>query len=361
MGGQVWTVFDSNGGYINLSEHCDEADYGVCYAYARVYADTAKSCQLWLGYDDGVKVWLNGSRVALINRYGSYVPDMTKVDVDLVAGKNRLVVKVSESTGSHGFSARFCHADGTAVEGLTCDPQPQPISYIGSWLLNGPYANAIQATRLSYDYLGDEADVQPSEGDPAAQGTWIASTSSGYPVDLAAAFDADGGWVYSQTVQDRDPPALFYNLFACGPGRFTDQNYLAGAYIFNTTYGLITVASAKSGSMLNFYDFAAPLGAGATIGDAYLAWFDAQAPFELWEREWYYGMVLSGDPTLRPIRLGDVTRDGRVDLQDLAQLLAIYGVCDGEADYDPLADFDDSGCIDLQDLATLLGQYGVGT
>ena len=91
---------------------------------------------------------------------------------------------------------------------------------------------------------------------------------------------------------------LFYNLFACGPGRFTDENYLAGAYIFHTTYGLITVASSKSGSMLNFDDFTSPLSEDESIGEAFCEWFDAQAPFIQWEKEWYYGMVVCGDPTL---------------------------------------------------------------
>jgi hypothetical protein len=41
--------------------------------------------------------------------------------------------------------------------------------------------------------------------------------------------------------------------------------------------------------------------------------------------------------------------------------LAAYGTCDGDVDFDPAADFDDSGCIDLSDLAELLGRYGMGT
>jgi len=57
---------------------------------------------------------------------------------------------------------------------------------------------------------------------------------------------------------------------------------------------------------------------------------------------------------------GDVNGDGDVDLGDLAELLAAYGTCDGDAGYDQDADFDDSGCIDLSDLATLLSNYGTG-
>jgi hypothetical protein len=145
--------------------------------------------------------------------------------------------------------------------------------------------------------LQGEGDVTPHEGESAPHGSWERGIGNGYPFDLGGFFD-QGDWVFSEDIQRWDPPVLFYNLFACGPGRFTDENYLAGAYIFNTTYGLITIASAKSGSMLKFEDFTRPLSQRKSFGGAFLEWFDAQAPYQLWEKEWYYGMVLCGDPTL---------------------------------------------------------------
>jgi hypothetical protein len=241
---------------------------------------------------------LNGAEVLHDSRYGGFEADMSQIDVSLNAGENRLLLKISEWMGSHGFSARFCQPDGSPVGGLSFDPEATPIAHIGTWLINGPYVNADQGTRLSEDYLGGETTVIPSQGDSAPLGTWERGIGDGCPFDIGVFYDRGGDWVYSETIQERDPPVLFYNLFSCGPGRFTDDNYLAGAYIFNTTYGLITVASAKSGSMLNFDDFTDPLGENKSIGVAYREWFDAQAPFELWEKEWYYGMVLCGDPTL---------------------------------------------------------------
>jgi hypothetical protein len=300
MGGKIWACYDSGCPYIDMADYCNNADYGVCYAYARVYADTEKTCQLWMGYDDGARIWLNGNQILYDNRYGEFTADMTKIDVTLQAGENRLLVKISEWMGSHGFSARFCQPNGSTVDGLIYDPEPTPITHIGTWLINGPYVNPDQATRLTTDYLGDEANVTPSQGDPAPYGSWERGIGNGCPFGLDTFFD-HGDWVLSEDIQNRDPPVLFYNLFACGPGRFTDQNYLAGAYIFHTTYGLITVASAKSGSMLNFDDFTRPISENKSIGQAFQEWFDAQAPYELWEKEWYYGMVVCGDPTLQVI------------------------------------------------------------
>lgn len=55
---------------------------------------------------------------------------------------------------------------------------------------------------------------------------------------------------------------------------------------------------------------------------------------------------------------GDIDGDGDVDIADLAQLLAAFGACTGDAAFNPAADFDASGCIELADLATLLANFG---
>lgn len=296
MAGKMWEVFDSGSPYIDLSLF-DSSNFGVIYGYVRVYSEFEQECELWMGYDDGARVWLNGEQIIYDNRYGGFEVDMTRVSVTLQQGVNRLLVKISQWMGAHGFSARFCTADGSAVEGLSYDPISQPISHLGMWLINGPYANKDRSTRLSYDYLDGESFVMPSEGDPATYNVWVSSIGGGKPFDLGGFFDS-GDWVFSSDIQQLDPPVLFYNLFACGPGRFTDDDYLAGSYIFNTTYGLIAIASSKSGSMLNFKDFYQPLGSGESFGESFRLWFDAQAPYSQWKKEWYYGMVLIGDPTL---------------------------------------------------------------
>jgi parallel beta-helix repeat protein len=55
---------------------------------------------------------------------------------------------------------------------------------------------------------------------------------------------------------------------------------------------------------------------------------------------------------------GDVDFDGDVDLSDLAQLLAYYGITTG-ATYEQ-GDVDGDGDVDLADLAALLANYGTG-
>jgi hypothetical protein len=297
MGGKTWTILDKSSPYIDLDEYSNEADYGVSYAYVTVHAQQMINCELWIGCDDGIKAWLNSENIIFDNRYGEYQSDMIKTPVTLQSGDNHLLLKISEWMGDHGFSARFCTANGEKIDGLTFSPQPDPISYIGTWLIAGPFANGDSSIRLSTSYLDDETTVSPSIGENASSSSWQRAIGSGKPFDINSYFD-HGDWVYSSDIQSVDPPALFYNLFACSAGRFTEENYLSGSYIFNTSYGLVCVSSSKSGSMLNFQDFAEPLANGKTIGDAFIDWFDSQAPFVQWEKEWYYGMTLCGDPTL---------------------------------------------------------------
>lgn len=297
MGGKKWNVFSSNDPYVDLDKYSDNADFGVTYGYVTIYAEEDVSCELWMGYDDGMRAWLNNEEILLDNRYGSYVSDMTKVAVELDAGDNHLILKISDWMGNHGFSARFCKPNGNHLEGLSYMPIAEPISYIGNWLIAGPFENKDRSSRLTTEYIPNESLITPSVGDSVNGRIWQQAIGAGYPFDIGVFFD-HGDWVYSENIQKIDPPVLFYNLFACSAGRFTDENYLAGSYVFNTTYGLVSIASSKTGSMLNFQDFTYPLGVGKSIGESFVDWFNAQDPFVQWEKEWYYGMVLCGDPTL---------------------------------------------------------------
>jgi len=113
----------------------------------------------------------------------------------------------------------------------------------------------------------------------------------------------DGGSVLTSEIPTIDPNIAFYNCFDCSLARFTSGNYMAGNYVFGTSYGLAGVGSTKTGSMLEFDDFYIPLSVDdATMGTAFRDWFTAigAGGYSLSEMQWHYGMTLLGDPTLGP-------------------------------------------------------------
>lgn len=106
------------------------------------------------------------------------------------------------------------------------------------------------------------------------------------------------GTVFNYEIFTLEPHALFYNLFACSGTRFVEENYSAGWYIFVDNYGLLALGSTKTGSMLYFDDFYAPLGQqDMCIGDAFKYWFTLNGESDWF---WFYGLNILGDPTLKP-------------------------------------------------------------
>jgi hypothetical protein len=163
---------------------------------------------------------------------------------------------------------------------------------------------------------------------------------------------------YNYEIEDIDVEVHFYNLFACSNSRYVEDDDMGDWYIFQSTYGLLSVGSTKTGSMLCFYDYYAPLGDGASFGEAFRDWCinDIEICAGSDSRPWFYGMTLLGDPTLRLSRYmqnptGDVNEDGILEVSDLI-LLINYLFLAGSAP-DPLALGDPNGdcSIDVADVA----------
>lgn len=55
-------------------------------------------------------------------------------------------------------------------------------------------------------------------------------------------------YIRSTDVFSADPKAFFYLLFSCSNARYTETNYIAGSYVFSSTYSLAAVSSTKTGA-----------------------------------------------------------------------------------------------------------------
>jgi hypothetical protein len=108
-----------------------------------------------------------------------------------------------------------------------------------------------------------------------------------------------GGMATNSQIKAAVPHAMFYNLFCCSTLRYTTANFLGGAYIYDTSAtSLGVIGSTKTGSMLVFWAFYQPFGAGECLGEAFRSWFNYLAPYNSDEIGWHYGMTITGDPFL---------------------------------------------------------------
>jgi predicted outer membrane repeat protein len=98
------------------------------------------------------------------------------------------------------------------------------------------------------------------------------------------------------------PKAFFYNLFCCSISRFTVPNNIGGMYIYGNESCFATLGSTKTGAMLFFEDFYGPLSEDENLGNAFRLWWELNVDASedwMWERSWFYGMIIQGDPTLK--------------------------------------------------------------
>lgn len=109
-------------------------------------------------------------------------------------------------------------------------------------------------------------------------------------------------YYYASEYITQNPPANFYNHFACSFARYTDNNYGSGRSVFNPSYGLAAVGSTKTGSMLDFQYFYQPLSEGKTLGEAFKDWFTYIVANGVTFNElcWHYGMTVIADAWLLP-------------------------------------------------------------
>lgn len=119
-------------------------------------------------------------------------------------------------------------------------------------------------------------------------------------------FMTNGEWVGNVTSSDirsKDPHAFFYNLFSCSNAKYSEVDYISGWYVFSDTYGIAAVSSTKTGGMWFFSDFYSKF-RRETLGFSFREWLTKRVveedanPSGWYDKSWYYGMTILGDPTL---------------------------------------------------------------
>ena len=118
--GDVWKLAESDTGLFDLLKWAGPYQNAVAFAVTNLFSDADRVVQLWLGSDDGVKAYVNGTAVWSFDKTRGLAPDSDKVtDVHLNKGWNTLLLEVSQGGGGWGVCARVMGDDGQPISGVS--------------------------------------------------------------------------------------------------------------------------------------------------------------------------------------------------------------------------------------------------
>ncbi len=78
-------------------------NHSSTYLFRMIHSDRARELPAGFGSDDGLMVWLNGQQLLSEDVARGPAPDQNRLNLPLNAGENRLLLKVYNRTGNHGF------------------------------------------------------------------------------------------------------------------------------------------------------------------------------------------------------------------------------------------------------------------
>ncbi|MCX7699665.1 MAG: c-type cytochrome, partial [Gemmataceae bacterium] len=98
-------------GYLDLRK-VFQADHISAYALTFVYAPAAQKVKCLTGSDDQMRLWVNGQLVHEHASNRGAAPDTDSFEVELKAGWNPVLVKVTNSVATHGVYLRLVGGEG---------------------------------------------------------------------------------------------------------------------------------------------------------------------------------------------------------------------------------------------------------
>jgi len=151
-----WKQIPDAVGYINLSRIFGSIK-GVIYLKSEIWSEKANSAVLELGSNDAIKAWLNEKEILSHYALRGAAPAQEKVNVKLVKGWNRLLLKITNAGGGWGTFAQFVDKNGKPLKSISekdaSNPQQKSNNmlsknryYITQFDLAGPYGDETMET-----------------------------------------------------------------------------------------------------------------------------------------------------------------------------------------------------------------------
>ncbi len=109
--GQAWRAARTRGGFLDFHEHLKPKDDALYYAFTRLEASEDTETVLWIGSDDGVRVYYDGELVLSHHAHQGAKPDELPLYLRLTEGTHRLLLMVENASGGCGLYARLTDLD----------------------------------------------------------------------------------------------------------------------------------------------------------------------------------------------------------------------------------------------------------
>ena len=238
-GGKVWNKIDSTADRVDLATVFGNPTMCAGYAHIYVYSPTATAAQLWLGSDNGIKVWVNGSNIWTNDSTRGYTADQDKVRINLNSGWNKLFVKVSQYGGNWCFSAKICDSSGNNISGITYALNP-PVSSGAPVISDVTITAAGSTARIEWN-TDKPCDTVVDFGTTTSLGTEVSSSTpvTHHVVNLSRLTD---GTTYHVKIGSTDASGNTSwdgpHTFRTAGGSFTSLSYirtwLLNGYYSNT-------------------------------------------------------------------------------------------------------------------------------
>jgi hypothetical protein len=252
IGDPGWEVINGVIDYIDLSNHYGGPSSCISYAFTRIISDAAKTVNLRFGSDDGIKIWLNGTAVYSNGSTGSWSLVEQSIPVNLIAGENRLLIKIKNSYGDYGFSARVSETDGDTP--LDIDYSLIPLGNPIITLDAPPNGADMAGPEVSLSAWFDDSDLDPLNISFYGGKTADASELLYCEENVAAGTYVVCNWSAQTLEADANTVALYH--FDEGSGNIisdASSNGLDGFWWCDSTLDSAWTTDAAFGYALHFY------------------------------------------------------------------------------------------------------------
>ncbi|NTU46069.1 hypothetical protein HGA88_00390 [Candidatus Roizmanbacteria bacterium] len=132
LAGKTWIKWADSDSYVDFNALLSPTSNSTGYVFARIYSPVTQTVQFRFGSDDRGKVWLNGNLIhSDATTHGASV-DQFIVNTSLQQGNNRLLIKITQGTGSTGYYGRFTTPGGVPITNLGINISAVPVSSGGT-------------------------------------------------------------------------------------------------------------------------------------------------------------------------------------------------------------------------------------